>query len=160
MIELAFAILLLMTPKGDAPAHFKRHAYGPEGRSLELSEFIQEASLRTGVDAFTLAALAYTETRFNSRVLGARREASIMQFMPLSPPGKTYWRGVAQGMKQTELDKLAMFLGAEHLARGIKKCGNQKRAVGWYKSGRCCSGPAVVRVFKIRRQLRRAGGLL
>lgn len=156
---LAFAILALASlPNGHPIASFRNHHLGPEGRAGKLAEQIAEAALTFHLDEYLIAAVAWTESRFDSYAVGLLGELSLMQLHPRTLAGRSYRR--YHGLSQDDRDRLAIHLGADALRHGFIACGRSvPKAVGFYKSGRCISGPAVHGVLVARWRMMRFAGL-
>jgi hypothetical protein len=161
MQALVAAILAVVTiastPNGTpvyAP-HFRDAAGGAEHRAEELASTFLFAEQVYGVDAYLLAALAFRESSLNAGAVGAQGEFSILQLHPRSRWGRaanTLCKGEA-----SSCERVAVLEAARLLALGTKECGGEAVAVGFYRTGRCTSGPGAERVLAVRaRMLARA----
>ena len=159
--QLAFAILAIASLPGGHPiASFRNHELGPEGRATELATYFVDAARESHIDVFTLTAIAWSETNFDSSRVGKIGERSIMQLHPRTAAGRLYIRAMRRGWPRADLDVLAINLGSDAYRHGLEVCGfNRPRyALGFYRSGRCVAGPAVQRVMVARYKLLKASG--
>jgi len=158
---LAFAILAISSlPNGAPIATFRNHPLGAEGRANQLAGFFVEAAEDNNVEVWSLAAVAYTETRFDGTRIGRIGEVGMMQSNPRYAAGIVYIKARRNGWPQDALDVLSIHLGADALRNGLETCGEMRPryAIGYYKSGGCRVGPAVRHVMQTRWKLMRLCG--
>ena len=105
-----------------------------------------------------MTALAWSESGFDGARVGAIGELGIMRLHPRTLIGRAYRR--YHGTGQADRDRLSIFLGADALRHGYIVCRHLAPAIGWYKSGRCRSGPAARNVVAVRWRLMRLAGAI
>ncbi len=154
MQALVAAILAVVTiastPSGVpiyAP-HFRNAAGGAEHRAEELASTFLFAEEVYGIDPYLLAALAFRESSMNAEAIGTKGEFSIVQLHPRSRWGRaahTLCKGAEASCERT-----AVLEAARLLALGVKECGSESRAVGFYRTGHCTEGVGADRVLSVR----------
>ena len=155
MQALVAAILAVVTiastPDGTPvyAAHFRDAAGGAEHRAEELASTFFFAEQVYGIDAYLLAALAFRESSLNAAAVGAQGEFSILQLHPRSRWGRAA-HTLCQG---SSCERIAVLEAARLLALGMKECGGEAVAVGFYRTGRCTSGPGAERVLAVRARM-------
>ena len=155
MDTLIAAILSLLTlPCGQHVAHARRYDGGAHAYAAMLAEHTAQAAQTYEVDPLLLVALADSESGLDGTRVGELGEVGLLQFMPRGAPGRAY--RLARG-SQAERDGLALLLGAEALRHGLRACGSEARAVGWFKSGRCVAGPKARWVLALRDRMMGGG---
>jgi len=100
-----------------------------------------------------VAALAFRESGFDPHAVGAIGERSIMQLHPRSRWGHAA-RLLCRGQPAL-CERMAVLEGARVLALGLRQCGTEARALGFYRTGRCAVGPGARRVLRTRRRMHR-----
>jgi soluble lytic murein transglycosylase-like protein len=143
------ALILAMTTVfvGSRVHHVAHMRPEPEARARELAAGLEDASARAGVPLGLLVALAWSESGFNSRLVGQVGEVSFMQLHPAGC-GRHYPRH-CRGVSSAPCDALAAYLGAVALRLAWERCGTWGMAVGAYKSGRCIEGPRARQVLRV-----------
>jgi hypothetical protein len=154
MQALVAAILAVVTiasaPDGSAvyAQHFRDAPGGPEQRAEELAQAFLFAQEVYSVDAYLLAALAFSESSFNPGAVGKVGEFSILQLHPRSRWGRAA-RLRCRG-EESLCERAAVLEAARLLALGEKQCGAETRAIGFYRTGRCTAGSGAERVLRVR----------
>ncbi len=114
------------------PAHLVK-------RWERVEDFFIEAAARFGVSAPMLAAMAWTESRFNTRAGSHAGAQGLMQFMPATGRwvgGKLRELGIIKGEFDPWEPYHAVNGAAYHMARLIKRFGGDRRkAIGAYNAG-------------------------
>jgi len=156
MQALVAAILAVVTitstPAGPVYApHFREAVGGAEHRAGELASTFLFAEEVYGVDAYLLAALAFRESSLNADAVGAQGEFSILQLHPRSRWGKaahTLCRG-----EESSCERTAVLEAARLLALGIKECGSEASAIGFYRTGHCVATAGAESVLRVRARM-------
>ncbi len=157
MQALVAAILAVVTiastPSGVpiyAP-HFRNAAGGAEHRAQELASTFLFAEEVYGIDAYLLAALAFRESSLDASAIGAQGEFSILQLHP-----RSRWGRAAHLLCKGEADfceRAAVLEAARLLALGVKQCGSEGHALGFYRTGHCTTGAGAEQVLSLRAQM-------
>jgi hypothetical protein len=157
MQALVAAILAVVTiasaPDGSAvyAQHFRDAPGGPEQRAEVLASTFLFAQHVYGVDAYLLAALAFSESSFNPGAVGKVGEFSILQLHPRSRWGRAA-RLLCRG-EESLCERAAVLEAARLLALGEKQCGAETSAIGFYRTGHCIAGSGAERVLSVRGQM-------
>jgi len=141
---LAARLTIWVSPSGNVvyARHCRDAPGGCEARIAVLTDLLEDAAERHGIDPWLLAALAVRESMLNPAAIGARGEAGIVQLHP---------RGAGHDMRyvqdaeyrdecQDRIDACqgpVVERGAQHLADAIDDCGGEREGLGKYASGRC-----------------------
>ena len=143
-------VTIAFTPTGTPiySPHFRDAPGGAEHRAEELASSFIFAEEVYGVDAYLLAALAFRESSLNADAIGTQGEFSILQLHPRSRWGRaahTLCKGAEASCERT-----AVLEAARLLALGVKECGSEARAVGFYRTGHCTEGVGAEPVLSLR----------
>ena len=114
-----------------------------ERRMESFASMITRSARDWGVDPWTLAAMAYQESRFNPAATGSSGERGILQLHPSRASARRlrFFRDPKKrksclrepGACQAEI----ISLGASILARSIHICGSEDGGLAMYNAGRC-----------------------
>lgn len=100
----------------------------PVAMPKHVADAIREASVKHNVDPNLLAAMAYRESRFDSRAVSRRGAAGVMQLMPRTAK----WLGVKNSFDSRE----NIFGGAKYLRMMLDRFdGNVDLALAGYNAG-------------------------
>ncbi len=111
---------------------------------------------RHEVDPWTLAAMAWVESRYNPAVTGAAGERGILQLLPRWRRGLPFFREKAECLRKTDACQDSIIgKAARMLARSVEVCGSVESGLGRYNTGRCVEGTRYARGVELaRRKLR------
>jgi len=154
LVAAILAVVTIASTPAGTPIyvpHFRDAAGGAEHRAEELAATFLFAEEVYGVDAYLLAALAFRESSLNADAIGAQGEFSILQLHPRSRWGRaaiTLCKG-----EQASCERVAVLEAARLLALGVKECGSEARAIGFYRTGHCTEGVGADRVLNLRARM-------
>ena len=135
----------------NAAPHFRNAPGGAEHRAEELASTFLFAEEVYGIDAYLLAALAFRESSLDANAVGAQGEFSIVQLHPRSRWGRAA-KVLCKG-EESSCERTAVLEAARLLALGVKACGSEARAIGFYRTGHCTEGIGADRVLSLRDRL-------
>jgi len=154
LVAAILAVVTIASTPAGVPVyapHFRDAPGGAEQRAEELASTFLFAEEVYGVDAYLLAALAFRESSLNADAIGVQGEFSILQLHPRSRWGRaahTLCKGA-----QASCERVAVLEAARLLALGVKECGGEAVAVGFYRTGRCTAGLGAERVLAVRARM-------
>lgn len=142
--------------------HLRNHPDGADARAEELADQLRRAAMRAGVDLALLTALAYTESALDHGRRSVAGAAGALQLLPSSRWGRAARLaaraagGPGGGRAQSVAERLNVLWGAYALADGLMACdGYPTLATGFYRAGRCLSGPRGRLTVALARVIRR-----
>jgi len=149
---LARAILAMLTLDNGNLIEHARHRGGAL-YAEQLADQIETTARHRRLDSWLIAAVAFAESGFDGRRIGAVGELGLMQLHPRTPAGRAYAALCGPRRPQAECDRIALELGATVLSRALGACHSEHAALGLYRSGACVEGPAGLRVVELRAEL-------
>jgi hypothetical protein len=148
---LAARLTIWVSPSGNVvyARHCRDAPGGCEARIAALTQLLEAAAERHGLDPWLLAALAVRESMLNPAAIGARGEAGIVQLHPRGAGHDVRYVRDAEYRDacQREVDACqgpVVERGAQHLAEAIASCGSEREGLGKYASGQCGAASSYV----------------
>lgn len=136
--------------------HCKAAQDGCEQRISRYAAWFMQAARAHAVDPWLLAAMAVRESGLNPNVVGAVGEFGVMQLHPKSPWGRVAKKRCQKAASCTEV---VIDVAAELVARYMRLCSTETKALGAYNSGACLDNGYAKRVLREREQLKKIGGV-
>ena len=148
MIEAVLALLTLGS--GHYVAHCRNAPEGCRARVTEYVHWAEEAAESHDIDPKVMMAIAVKESGVNPNALGKIGELGVYQ---LHPKGAG-----ARAARMCKLGKYPLgwcrsYVAAQVLSQGLQTCGSLDKAIGYYNTGKCLSGPYVASVRAILARL-------
>lgn len=137
--------------------HCRAAQDGCDRRIVQYAEWFTKAAHKHQIDVWLLAAMAVRESGLNPNVVGGVGEFGVMQLHPLSPWGRVAKKRCQKAVSCTEV---VIDVAAELVARYMRLCSTQTKALGAYNSGACIDNAYARRVTNERKQLLSLGGAL
>lgn len=154
MTNLAYILLSMLTiGPGVYTRHIRDHALPPQHRAQQIAEYVEHASIVTGISRPILAALWFTESTLNPKAEHKATHAyGIGQLLPGTPFYNQWTRDCARDPYACEVK------GAEHSARALKaylsRCGTMARALAAYRIGHCMPpGPKTWQTIRLAQRI-------
>lgn len=151
MSSLAAALLVMLTVYVRADLtpvyarHLRQHALGAEDRARELAQQLEHAAAQAGVSVALLAGLASDESALDHGRSSSEGALGALQLLPRSRWGRGWLRS------RTGEAGNALW-GAYALRDGLRACwGSPAHALGFYRTGRCVSGPRARHTLAVAR---------
>jgi hypothetical protein len=154
LVAAILAVVTITSTPAGVPVyapHFRDAPGGAQHRAEQLASTFLFAEEVYGVDAYLLAALAFRESSLNADAVGAQGEFSILQLHPKSRWGRAAYT-LCRG-EPSSCERAAVLEAARLLALGVKECGSEARAVGFYRTGHCTENIGAEQVLSVRARM-------
>lgn len=143
-----FAILMQVVTLGSGHPvkHCRRAPYGCKARIQEFTKYFEEAGQAYQIPSKLLGAIASHESGLNPSAVSTIKAYSIMQLNP-----RRYWGPRVRKVPCRRLgacQRPAVMAGAKWYRLGIDICGDKRKALGWYSSGKCGVNGYARRVWR------------
>jgi soluble lytic murein transglycosylase-like protein len=137
--------------------HLRLHPLGAEERAEELAQQHIDAAWEAGVDVALLLATNHDESGFNHDAISEEGALGASQLLPTSRWGRG-WLLELESLKELGVDareQLNITWGAYALRDALEACGgNEVRALGFYRTGKCVDGPRGRRTVRLAKWIR------
>jgi Transglycosylase SLT domain len=134
--------------------HLREHALGAEARAEQIATTLRTAAHTQGVPVELFVALAVLESGLDAEAESRKGALGLLQLNPRSRWGRA-WVADCDAFQGLCGPRNAHW-GAVALRDALAECGSEGAAVGFYRTGRCVTGPRARQVLALRARIRAA----